>query len=694
MSRTIIEDMGSRKRLDIQALRAVAVMLVVATHVWPDRLSGGYVGVDVFFVISGYLITAHLLREVEATGQLSLARFWARRVRRLLPAAFTVLIFSVGAAVVVLPATAWPQTLREALASVLYVENWSLAFDSVDYMAAENDATMLQHFWSLSVEEQFYILWPLLILAALALRAGLTRRSLTVSSRKAVAVTLLVVAVLSLIASVVWTELSPSSAYFSTATRAWEFAAGGLLSFAPPAAALRAGRGSDALRIGAGWAGVALIAYAALRFDEATAFPGVTAAVPVLGAALLIWAGDSAHPWSPAFAGRFGPVQFVGDISYSVYLWHWPLVVLHRLISGGVPGVRDGALIVVGSLALGALSKWFVEDPFRRSAFWGRRPRRSFAFALAGLASTAVLVAAAGTGMNAQIAAASQERAPWASGPALQQEVMNTLSLDRFPTPDQPGGRGAQVNEWSVDRCVDVRTPEKRETCVYGDEESDKRLVVVGDSFGTSLLPALRGAFGAEYRIEPLTLGQCSPAFVETHSWDSKRVSQGCLDHRSDTLARVSADPPDLIVIVDATESTVARVLGADEPKARAELYLQGLSEAYGEYARLRVPTVVIESAPKTNCTAESSFTSPRDCAPTPNTDFALEVQERKRVVAEQAGIGFVTLSEWMCSPSGVCPNQIGHMVTRADGAHLTNTFSVSLTRIIRESVLAELREH
>jgi peptidoglycan/LPS O-acetylase OafA/YrhL len=685
----------SEKRLDIQGLRALAVMLVVITHVWPGRLSGGYVGVDVFFVISGYLITAHLLREVDLTGRVSLLRFWARRIRRLLPAAFAVILFCLVAAILVLPATAWPQTLREALASAFYVENWSLAVDSVDYMAAENDATMLQHFWSLSVEEQFYILWPLLILGVLWVGGILLRQrdAMTVSRRRwIIAGALVVVALASFATSVVWTDLSQSSAYFSTATRAWEFALGGLLSFIPVAASIGSARVRQVLHLAASWGGLALIAYAALRFDAKTEFPGAAAAIPVLGTALVIWAGDSAHRWSPAFASRFGPVQFIGDISYSVYLWHWPFVVLYLLLRGNEIGLVGGMLVIAASIAVGALSKTFIEDPFRRSTFWSKRVKRSFGFAVAGVAVTAMVTGAAFAGMSAMVASASEPHAPWASVAELQGEVTRTLSLDRFPLPDQPAGPQAQVDEWRIDDCVSVRGEDKRQSCVYGDPESPRRMVVVGDSFGTSLLPALRGAFGADYRIEPLTLGQCSPAEVDTHSWGSSKVSEGCLAHRADTLKRVSADKPDLIVIVDATESTLARVLGASTATARADLYIDGTAATYAAYAELGVPTVVIESAPKANCAPKNSFTAPRACKPTRTVESVIQVQARKQEAARAAGLGFVNLTSWLCSPDGVCPDQIGHMLTRADGAHLTQTFSASLSRLVRDAVLEELR--
>ena len=176
----------SAVRPEIQGLRAAAVMLVVIFHLWPSRLPGGYAGVDVFFAISGFLITAHLVREVERTGTVALPAFWARRARRLLPASMLVLLVSAVGVLVWVPVTYWQQFLREAAAATTYVLNWLLTRDAVDYLAAENAASPVQHYWSLSVEEQFYLVWPLLIILAVSLartRRQTSDRTLIVHAR-------------------------------------------------------------------------------------------------------------------------------------------------------------------------------------------------------------------------------------------------------------------------------------------------------------------------------------------------------------------------------------------------------------------------------------------------------------------------------------------------------------------------------
>ena len=276
-------------RPEIQGLRAVAVAVVVVCHFWPSALPGGFVGVDVFFAISGFLITSHLLREVAATGRVSLAGFWARRARRILPAALLVLALCALATLAWVPEVHRAQFFAEIRASTFYVENWQLAHTAVDYFAADQGPSPVQHFWSLSAEEQFYLVWPVLILAAAAI--GLRARS-----RRRVFAALAAVTAGSLAYSIYKTGADPAAAYFVTPTRAWEFGLGGLLAFCRVRAPAR-------LRVAV--AGLVAIAVAAATFSADTAFPGVAALLPVLGACAVIWArAPAARPHRPPRAVR------------------------------------------------------------------------------------------------------------------------------------------------------------------------------------------------------------------------------------------------------------------------------------------------------------------------------------------------------------------------------------------------------
>lgn len=361
-------------RPDIQALRAVAILAVVLNHLWPTRLSGGYVGVDVFFVISGFLITSHLVREAAASGRIALSSFYARRVRRLLPAALLVLLVSAVGTIILLPFPRWTRAGAEIMASAGYVENWFLSAMSVDYSALNDQATVAQHYWSLSVEEQFYLIWPLLLLAAWWWAA---RRKW--SPKPVAAIALSIIVVTGIVISVLATMWTPSQAYFVTYTRAWEFGIGGLLALAPIRRLPRSVANPLSLL------GFAAIAVAAVAFGPNTPFPGAWALLPVLGTAAVIAAGTSSQQLWHAPVTSFRPVQWLGDVSYSLYLWHWPLIVLVPFALGGTLSTLMKAGIVVAALVLAWLTYRFVERPGQRWRLIAVSNRRTFLAMLGGM---------------------------------------------------------------------------------------------------------------------------------------------------------------------------------------------------------------------------------------------------------------------------------------------------------------------
>lgn len=375
-------------RADIQALRAIAVAAVVIYHMVPNRLPGGYLGVDVFFVISGYLITSHLVRQAESPRGLRLGSFYARRIRRLIPASLLVLAVTGVLTLVFLPELTWLQVLPNILASGFYVANWKLAADAVDYLALDATANPVQHFWTLSVEEQFYFVWPLLILAGLW--AG--RRFLPGTPRVRIyATTLSIVLTASLVTSVIWTASDAASAYFVTPTRAWEFAAGGLLSFIPKALALRIENSPWSSVLA--WSGLAIIGTSTFLFHDALPFPGWIAAIPVGGTLLVIMAGNSNSKRSPQWLYAIPPVQWLGSISYSLYLWHFPVIIFAPTILEklDVQALNNRWALLAAMVLLAWLSRLFVEDPvISGSTFPALQGKPWRTFASMGVAMTIV----------------------------------------------------------------------------------------------------------------------------------------------------------------------------------------------------------------------------------------------------------------------------------------------------------------
>lgn len=354
-----------RVRRDLQGLRAVAVVAVVATHLtgWPR---GGFVGVDVFFVLSGFLVTGILLADLRAEGTVRLAAFLARRVTRLLPAALLVLgtVVAVGSAL--FSATRADQTVGDALAAAGLVSNWRFGLEGRDYFAA-GDVSPLQHFWSLSVEEQFSLGWPLLVLSAVALLPAAARRGR--GARATIAVLALAVAAASGAAAVALTPVDPSLAYFSTLTRVGELAVGAVLA----ASAGLLSRVPAPLGGAAAWIGVAIIAAAFFVVDPAAPFPAPWAALPVAGAALVIAGGVAGDPRHRHLFVLTNPVSVaVGDVSYSLYLWHLPVIVFAAVVLPPGPAALAITALVIVVLAVATFLG--VEQPLHRVP-WPRARR-------------------------------------------------------------------------------------------------------------------------------------------------------------------------------------------------------------------------------------------------------------------------------------------------------------------------------
>ena len=669
-------------RQEVQALRALAVALVVVYHVWPERLPGGFIGVDVFFVISGFLITSHLLREVARTGTVSVTRFWARRIRRLLPAAFVVLAACFVLVLLCVPKAAWPQSFVEIAASALYVENWVLAGNSVDYLAAANQPSIVQHFWSLSVEEQFYIAWPVLIVLVLVAARRWAPRW---SGVRAVVTVLAVVAAASFVFSVVETARSQPSAYFVTPTRAWEFAAGGLLAAMPAVAARMA------VRTAASWLGIAIIAASAVLISGSSPFPGAIALAPVLGTVLVIWAGDVPSRFAPTAYTGIRPVQFVGDVSYSVYLWHWPLVVLYPLFIGRAPNPVGGAVIVAVTLVLAWLTKRFVEDPVRTGQFWSGSRRRAFTLAAAGIAVTVAATTTGGIVIRDLSARAATPQPAFTSPSDVERAIAATLALDEWPMADQLAGSAAQAPEWVVDRCTSVFEADV-DRCSYGDPSAEHVAVVVGDSYATTYLPAIRAALDTGWRVQVLTLAQCPIAVVPVHQWGASTAFTECDSHREWMLGQLDEIAPDLVVAASSTKSAMARLMSGAAGEAAREEVGEGLRSGLAALAGHGIPVVILGGPPAANCTP-GPLRPPSACVGGEElAEQALLDAERSAVVA--AGLTYIDTRWWFClEQTAICPEQVGATLVRADRDHLTGTYSARLGPVLRSALSASLPE-
>ncbi|MBA1158245.1 acyltransferase family protein [Microvirga mediterraneensis] len=648
---------------EVQGLRAIAVLSVLVYHVWPEILPGGYVGVDVFFVISGFLITGSLFKEFKAEGRIDILRFYARRIRRLLPAA-TVVSVAVALSIPLFPKGQWPDIVSGIVASAAYVQNWFLAAQAVDYLAGDTKGPM-NHFWSLSVEEQYYIIWPLILFPMLV-----AARKAGVEARKAFGWIFTAVGAGSLAYSVYLTPLDPGTAYFATTTRAWELALGGAL-----AVFLAPGRVSDPLRAVLGLVGILGIVAASLAFDENTQFPGYAALLPTLAAAAVITSSGAQEAWSGRILLNSRPFQYLGDISYSLYLWHWPLIVVYAEVTERNPGLAAGALILFASCGLAHVSKVFVEDRFRS----GLIPiGRTIATGAACVAATLAL----GAGY---LVASGQEPGQVASGtdrPGIRAMIdprydwRNEDLANFIPRPEHVK---ADVPSIYKTKCHQDQRKTEVLTCTYGNRAARMKIVMIGDSHAGHFYPAFEElARKGSIQFHGLSKSACLFSLEAFYHPPFKRLYTECLEWSKNVIAWLERERPDLVLI-------------AQSP-AYPETVLKGMAEAWSRLTAMGLDVRAIRSTPwlkfdADKCLATSGNRSV-DCAPTRDDVFRKDpvlttARELKRPVLD--------LTKYLCD-SERCPTVIGGILVYRDRHHLTATFARTLSHAFRSELSLDVR--
>ena len=675
---------GTDFRPELQALRAVAVALVVVYHLWPKYVPGGFIGVDVFFVISGYLITSHLLREVTRSGSIAVSGFWARRIRRLLPAAFTVLAVSAIATLIWLPRAVWQQTFVEIIASAVYGVNWVLAFSATDYLGAENDPSIVQHYWSLSVEEQFYIVWPLLMVLAIAVAAWRARRrgsaASTVARTRAITIVLLVVVVASFVYSIVETSTSQPFAFFATPARAWEFGAGALLAIAGTSIErIFGGARGDMLRSAASWAGLAIIAASAFAVNADSAFPGFIAAVPVIGTLLVIAAGTPRARWSPMMVGKLAPVQLVGDLSYSIYLWHWPLIILYPFIVGRGRGVLGSLAVIAISVGLAWLTKRYIEDPVRNGAFWRARLLRSYGIAVVGAVVTIALCAVPLVAIEnqrqatlASNAAAFNDGVPCFGAAAMVDDCPNPYAVPAgLDTAFAASDRGLLANN----DCLGLVEGTTLLKCGLGSTDGDApTIALIGNSHANAIASGLDPLGKSEgWRLVTYLKQSCLGVIdVEVGSV----ASANCLGWTSKVLDDITANDRISVVIFQSYQRSAEKPLTTD----LQQQYERAVREVWDRLQDAGKAIIVLSDVPGTRPDAAPTCIADHSSEYDPCATPPRELTTTNRVytlAAADPTITTVDLDKYFCDDK--CHSMIGGVVVYFDSHHLTATYARTL---------------
>ena len=612
----------------------MAVLMVVLFHLWPNRLSGGFAGVDVFFVISGFLISKALFRELADSGRIAIVRFWARRIRRLLPAALLVIAVTALVSFLAVPVFTRQQFFSEAIASTFYFENWYLAANAANYFAGE--PSPFQHYWSLAVEEQFYIVWPMLLLG---LALTIKRKTLRILPA------LLALAIgLSFTYSLYLSFAEPNLAYFTTLGRVWEFGLGSTIALVGHRIRFTT-LGRTVFSLG----GFAAILVSALVLNETMNFPGWAALLPALGTAAVILAGLQALPnWLDWLYG-FKPISFTGEISYSLYLWHWPLIILLPWMTGYQPRAAELVAVLAIGYLLAWLTKRFVEDRFRTMpALVSRRPRLTY-FA-AGAASVAILLT------------------------SLLGSAVTSVQLAAADSATQTLDRAKNDTADPAHKCMTDAEASDVKLCKYGRLGADYRVLLVGDSHAAMHLGAWKIlAENGGFELNLAYKASCS--FNLEKRSDSAR-GRTCEEWNLNLQERLAAEQPyDLVLASHFTTVRATQIPGQSNSATVA-----GYKVAWAPLQERGATVVAIRDGVNMDKQMrdcwESAVYDATKCKMAEKDAFIVDLAQR--AASSPPGALTIDFTDRYCQ-NGQCPAVIDGVYVYRDSSHISLLFSQNM---------------
>lgn len=690
-----------KQRLDIQGLRMIAVMLVVLDHLfaWPR---GGFIGVDVFFVISGFLITGQLMKSLHRTGRVSFSDFYRKRVRRIFPAATLVLVATCLAAYPIFSASRFQSTLVDGGWAFVFIANWRYGLDGTDYFNADGPASPFQHYWSLSVEEQFYVVWPVVIMLIGILVA---RRSLASKMK-----TLLAASVMGAIVAVsfgwalIQSANSPTWAYFSTFTRVWELGVGALLAMCLGAF----DRIPDSIRPLLAWVGILAIAVGAFTIAESSGFPAPGAALPVLGSALVIGAGAKGEQrFLQPLTNRAS--VYIGDISYSLYLWHWPVIIL--LGSLMEQNLFYYAAAVPLMFGLSIASYHFVENPIRRSNWLApqatRAPGSRKGFTLpsvrwsqtaqhAGIVALTLLTVGIAsyalrpievTGVpnrTSPLSFVDAKATPVKLGPAgttlaqaIEAAVVAGSWPDLKPSMDE-GMTSLKAHNGEVACGSPGRSSES--TCSWGSPSAIKTIMVLGDSIAMGYIGPLRSFAensAGQWRVSSKAMAACPFVDIEIPTSDAAAFA-ACPEGKLDAIRAVNEARPDVVII--------ANVDFAAQPGdwvAGMRRYTDQFSANVGQIIYLAAPPADVKISDCYN-----RINKPADCISRVTASWYERASSARDLTASIKG-QFIDTRLWFCTPDDYCPSFVATTPMKADKWHITPEYGELIAPAVAETLHA-----
>lgn len=717
-----------RFRPDIEGLRAIAVLFVVIWHANPELMPGGFVGVDVFFVISGFLMTQILMDSFEQRRKATLRDFYVRRAKRLLPAACLVLTVCAFLAWLILPPTRWMATGLDIVAAAGYVVNWRFADQAVNYLFADELPSVVLHFWSLAVEEQFYIFWPLALFAVYRISGSLKRRPET---------GVVSLAIGSFTVSLAWgvylTATDAGRAYFVTTTRLWELMLGAIVALY----AVQLECVTKRLAACLAWTGLAAILLSGVLLSDSTPFPGFAALLPTAGTAMIIAWGFRAAESGPGRILSVKPMLWIGGLSYSIYLWHWPFLVLAGAMFGGLTQTLSPA-IGLAVVAVSVLPAWvsyrLVEGPMRRNL--GTPPEKLDALqvglvlmlvgALAGLSlalvakshmvfpaqnrSEAALPVTTATGVPAQTpsapgkarktqeqsAATEKSKAPKQIGARLLgDDPMSSAHATLVEAPNSvvpdPVKAVNDLPALYAQNCAAQYNESEPRSCLFGDPNGDIIVALVGDSHAAHWAPAFDSA-GKErgWQILVYIKGSCplldvpviypleKSAFTECTAWNQRIKEKLLADGPS---------KPDYLVV------TSSLYVMSDNK----ESFDAALARTWRAYDSSGVNVVSLIDTPRPQFAVPACVSSHPTALGKCTFDRASALRYPSIVAqvqaAKKAGVSSLNLFNWFC-PASKCPPVIGGVLVYRDDNHITATYATTLDYQLGKQLAAIIASH
>lgn len=650
-----------RFRLEIEGLRALAALLVAIYHIWFNRVSGG---VDVFFVVSGFLITRSLYSMYRREGRILGFSYIVRLLKRLIPTAWTIALITFFVSLAILPALYKEQVFTESIASLLYFENWRLAWDAVDYLGQNNEASPYQHFWALSIQFQFYIIWTILFtLAAVSVKL-LKKRSLPT-----VAMTFIgFISILSFAYSIYLTKVNQPVAYYHTFTRVWEFGIGGLLAFTLHRVQL-----SKGLSWVLGWLGVVGLISVGIVLKVSTVFPGYLALWPVLAAVFVLLAGDQGGRWSAYSLLSSKPLVHFGKVSYAFYLWHWPLLIFYYAWAKvDTVSLGYGLLIIVFAYVLAFLTIYGIEQPIRRVEL-----------KTATIAVIVVLWAVALFSGIKWYEGKTYERAVQGisdnhpgAGVVLLKEPP-TFTEDPTPPLDIAVLDRSDIYE---DRCINMDADVDAQKCEYGETENYEAVIAVAGGSHSAHWQPLFDEIGKRNNIKITTYfkGRCRFSTTDVEGWAP------CEVWMDDVLDALEKDDPDMVFTV------------GDISEMQYTAVPEGFIEAWERLEGANIPLLLIRDTPRyeesvIDCLDEHD--GDREACKVKQADVLLETGAIDALPSLPSNVvDTIDVTNVFCDGE-YCYPVIGNVIAYFDRKHLSATFSRSFVPVLEDDILAALEK-